>query len=62
MMIIIEGTSINHPEGVRLLVTRYKLKAQCRDTQTSGNRVPKGRDNENNLIEPTLNNITRIAM
>jgi len=25
-----KGTSINHPEGVRLLITRYKPKAQCR--------------------------------
>ena len=41
------GTSINHPEGVRLLITRYKPKAQCRDTQTSENCVPKGRDIEN---------------
>ena len=29
---------------MRLLITRYKPKAQCRDTQTSGNCVPKGRD------------------
>ena len=44
---IIKGTSINHPEGVRLLITRYKPKAQCRDTQTSVNCVPTGRDNGN---------------
>ena len=42
-----KGTSINHPEGVRLLITRYKPKAQCRDTQTSVNCVPTGRDNGN---------------
>ena len=41
------GTSINHPEGVRLLITRYKPKAQCRDTQTSVNCVPTGRENGN---------------
>ena len=41
------GTSINHPEGVRLLITRYKPKAQCHDTQTSVNCVPTGRDNGN---------------
>ena len=33
--------TIHHPEGVRLLITRYKPKAQCRDTQESGNCVPK---------------------
>lgn len=33
------GTSINHLEEVRLLITRYKPKAQCRDTQTSKNSV-----------------------
>ena len=44
---IVKGTSINHPEGVRLLITRYKPKAQCRDTQTSVNCVPTGRDNGN---------------
>ena len=35
-----KGTSINHLKEVRLLITRYKPKAQCRDTQTSGNSVP----------------------
>ena len=44
---LLKGTSINHPEGVRLLITRYKPKAQCRDTQTSVNCVPTGRDNGN---------------
>ena len=34
-------TSINHLEEVRLLITRYKPKAQCRDTQTSENCIPK---------------------
>ena len=46
-MKIQKGTSINHLEEVRLLITRYKPKAQCRDTQTSVNCVPTGRDNEN---------------
>ena len=40
----IKGSSINHFEEVRLFITRYKLKAQCRDIQTSENCVPKGRD------------------
>ena len=46
-MKIQKGTSINHLEEVRLLITRYKPKAQCRDTQTSVNCVPTGCDNEN---------------
>ena len=41
------GTSINHHGAVRLLITRYKPKVQSRDTQTSENCVPKGRDIEN---------------
>ena len=39
-----KGTSINHLGEVRLFITRYKPKAQCRDIQTSENCVPKGRD------------------
>ena len=45
--------SIKHPNGVRLLITRYKPKAQCRDTQPSENCVPKGRDIYTESIEPT---------
>ena len=30
-----KGTSINHLGEVRLFITRYKPKAQCRDIQTS---------------------------
>ena len=48
------GTSINHLGEVRLFITRYKLKAQCRDIQTSENRVPKGRDIYTEFIEPTI--------
>ena len=50
----IKGSSINHFEEVRLFITRYKLKAQCRDTQTSRSCVPKGRDVYTEFIEPTL--------
>ena len=53
-MIIIKGTSINHLEEVRLFITRYKPKAQCRDTQTIENCVPKGRDIYTEFIEPTI--------
>ena len=28
------ATSISHLKEVRLLITQYKLKVQCRDTQT----------------------------
>ena len=52
-MKIQKGTSINHLEEVRLLITRYKPNAQCRDTQTSENCVPKGRDIYTEFIEPT---------
>ena len=38
---------------MRLFITRYKLKAQCRDIQTSENCVPKGRDIYTEFIEPT---------
>ena len=48
------GTYINHLGEVRLFITRYKLKAQCRDIQTSENCVPKGRDIYTELIEPTI--------
>ena len=44
--------TIHYPEGVRLLVTRYKPKAQCRDTQTSSNCVPTGTRHENNMNTP----------
>ena len=49
-----KGTPINHLGEVRLLITRYKSKAQCRDTQTSENCVPKGRDIYTEFIEPTI--------
>ena len=45
---------MNHLEEVRLLITRYKPKAQCRDTQTSENCIPKGCDTHTEFIEPTL--------
>ena len=48
----IKGTSINHLGEVRLLITRYKPNAQCLDTQTSENCVPKGRDIYTKFIEP----------
>ena len=47
-----KGTSINHLGEVRLFITRYKPKAQCRDIQTSENCVPKGRDIYSEFIEP----------
>ena len=47
------GTSINHLGEVRLFITRYKPKAQCRDIQISENCVPKGRDIYSELTEPT---------
>ncbi len=47
-------TKINHLGEMRLLITRYKPKAQCRDTQTSENCVPKGRDIYTEFIEPTI--------
>ena len=49
----IKGTSINHLGEVRLFITRYKPKAQCRDIQISENCVPKGRDIYSEFIEPT---------
>ena len=48
------GTSINHLGEVRLFITRYKPKAQCRDIQTSENCVPKGRDIYTEFIEPNI--------
>ena len=50
----IKGSSINHFEEVRLFITRYKLKAQCHDIQTSENCVPKGRDIYTEFIEHTI--------
>ena len=47
-------TPTNHLGEVRLLITRYKPKAQCRDTQTSENCVPKGREIYTEFIEPTI--------
>lgn len=46
-------TAINHPKEVRLLIIRYKPKAQCRGTQASENCVPQGRDIYAEFIEPT---------
>ena len=54
-MELLKGTSINHLGEVRLFLTRYKPKAQCRDIQTSENCVPKGRDIYTEFIEPTWN-------
>ena len=48
------GTSINHLGEVRQFITRYKLKAQCRDIQTFKNCVPKGRDIYTEFIEPNI--------
>ena len=45
--------SIKHPNGVRQIITRYKPKAQCRDSQAPGACVPKGRDIYTESIEPT---------
>ena len=43
----IKGTSINHLGEVRLFITRYKPKAQCRDIQISESDI------YSEFIEPT---------
>ena len=53
---------MNHLEEVRLLITRYKPKAQCRDIQTSENCIPKGCDIHTELIEPTINTFIHRAV
>ncbi len=48
-----KGSSFNHSGEVRLLILRYKPKAQCRDTQISESCVPIGTRHIGKLIEPT---------
>ena len=58
-----QGNSINHFEEVRLFITRYKMKAQCRDNHASRSCVPKRRDVYTEFIEPTIiEQLTRIVM
>ena len=52
--VLFKGSSKNHLGEVRLLITRYKPKAQCRGIQSSENCVPKGRDTQTEFVEPTL--------